>query len=49
MNAKNAGLKLQVGIVPCRKTSPEDGVADFINNLGLNSTERVWIYPSNDI
>lgn len=47
MNAKNAGLKLQVGIAPCQKTSPENGVNDFIQNFGIDSTERVWLYPSN--
>lgn len=45
INAKNAGLKVQIGMAPCRPVSPQDIATDLINKLGYNTIERVWLFP----
>lgn len=44
-NAKNAGLKVHLGMVPCWPMSPQDVAADLQKKFPPSTIERVWIFP----
>lgn len=43
MNAKNAGLNVEIAFCPCKIVNPEKHVDEIMKKLdGANTIDRVW-------
>ena len=45
MNAKNAGLAVELLYQPCRARSPEDDLNYLFKNVRPEYIDRLWIEP----
>jgi hypothetical protein len=45
INAKNAGINLDIMLTPCRGRSASEEMKFIIKQLGENVVDRLWVVP----